>query len=98
MCRTNNGLYVWSLFCIFEGMRLFQRFLAVGIVVIGMSSVALAQGGNQGGNNDKQNGGTRPRPSTPNVAPEIDARSAVTALALLAGGLLMVRGRRRVRE
>jgi len=36
-----------------------------------------------------------PPPPRPRVAPEIDPASATAALALLAGGVMMIRGRRR---
>jgi hypothetical protein len=36
-----------------------------------------------------------PPPAAPLAAPEIDAASAAAALALLAGGLLVLRGRKR---
>ena len=65
-----------------------QRLLGIAFVLVGMTSVCFAQ----------------PRPCatsdpacSPRRAPEIDPANATTALALLAGGLLVVRGRRRSR-
>ena len=82
------------------GMRLFRRFLAVAVIVLGMTSVALAQGqqGQNDPNNGKLDGRSKLHGNQPAAAPEIDPRSATTALALLASGLLMVRGRHRARE
>jgi MYXO-CTERM domain-containing protein len=64
------------------------RPLAAIILVVGMTGVCLAQGSNQ----------TSPSSANWNPwhhAPEIDPASATTALALLAAGLLVIRGRRR---
>jgi hypothetical protein len=99
-------------------MRLFPRFLAVGIALLGMTTVAFAQQEVPYDDilppvNDVAppvdeipppvdeipppvDDGGAPA-SQPASAPEIDPRSATTALGLLAGGLLMVRGRRRAR-
>ena len=66
--------------------------LAATIVVVGMTSVGLAQAYN---NDSREERGDLPRRLPPEHAPEIDSASATTALALLAGGLLIIRGRRR---
>jgi len=66
-----------------------RTLLAATLVMIGMTGVCFAQtiqpfGGSFG-----------PRPVPIKHAPEIDPASATTAFALLAGVLLVIRGRRR---
>jgi MYXO-CTERM domain-containing protein len=55
-------------------------------VTVGMTGIGLAQNNNYQSN-------SRPKPIK--HAPEIDSASATAALALLAGGVLVVRARRR---
>lgn len=50
------------------------------------------QGGNNQGGNDQGNNNSKKHHTD---APEIDPASAISALTLLAGGLAVVRGRRR---
>ena len=62
--------------------------LGAAFLVIGLSAgVALAQNNQGGDNNNQGQYGRR--------APEIDLAAGVGALTLLAGGLLVVRGRKR---
>jgi hypothetical protein len=68
-----------------------RSVLAATFIVVGMTSVGLAQAYSDGDREDRRDRGDRREPH----APEIDAASATTALALLAGGLLIIRGRRR---
>ena len=59
-----------------------SKFLRLSLLVVGIT--VLAQGGQngQGQNGQGQNGNYR--------APEIDPNQAVTALALLSGGILII--------
>jgi hypothetical protein len=57
-----------------------RSWLATAVLLFGISGVCFAQG--------------PPRPTT-RAVPEIDPATATTALALLAGGTLVIRGRRR---
>jgi hypothetical protein len=72
-----------------------RTLLATTIVLIGMTNICFAQ--TQRGNG--WGGGwpwwPEPTPTPVHRAPEIDPASATTALALLAGSLLVIRGRRR---
>jgi hypothetical protein len=71
------------------------RMLSIGVLVFGLAGAAAAQGrGNGNGNNGNGNNGNG-NGNQPASVPEIDAASAVQAIALLSGGLLVVRGRRR---
>ena len=73
--------------------RYLRQAVIVMALVIGLASVGRAQnqdgnggnGGSQGGNNQGQL----------SQAPEIDPSVATAGLALLAGGLLVLRGKRR---
>ena len=55
------------------------RFLVLGVLVLGFSGFALAQ--HTGGAAD--------------TAPEIDPGQAVSALALVSGSVMVIRGRRK---
>lgn len=63
------------------------------LLVIGTGSVLRAHN-NQGGNNNNQGGylGSWPRPY---AVPEIDPANGTAAVALLAGVVLIIRGRRK---
>jgi hypothetical protein len=63
-----------------------RRILGLSLLAIGIVGLALGQnnGNNQGGNNNNQGGGRH-------TAPEINPGQAISALALLSGGLLIVR-------
>ena len=65
------------------------RLLLLGVLSLGMACIAAGQNGQgqngQGQNNNDQGG----------RAPEIDPSQAVTAIALLGGTTLVVRGRQR---
>lgn len=65
-----------------------QTLLAAAIVLFAMTGVGLAQ---PGGDRPCET----PECSSWRHAPEIDPASATTAFALLAGGLLIIRGRKR---
>jgi hypothetical protein len=67
-----------------------RGLLTVALLAVGMTGVCLAQGNNSSDlSNQDTNWHRRLH------APEIDPASASGALALLAGGLLIIRGRRR---
>ena len=68
-----------------KALKSLSRLAVATVILIGMSSVGFAQKNSGNGNNG--NGKKH--------APEIDPASATTALALLTGGLLIIRGRRR---
>ena len=63
-----------------------KKVLLLTLLACGTTGVALAQHHNNNGNNNNNNG---------NHAPEIDPSSAVSAVALLSGGVLVIRGRRK---
>ena len=82
------------------------RLLSIGLFVLGVSGVATAQGrgngnngngnGNGGSNgNNGNNGNGNGNGNTPASVPEIDPSGAAVAAALLAGGLLVIRARRK---
>jgi hypothetical protein len=60
------------------------RLLLLGVLSLGMTCIAVGQNG-QGQNGDNQGG----------RAPEIDPTQAVSAIALLGGTTLVIRGRQR---
>jgi hypothetical protein len=71
------------------------RTLATTILLIGMTGVCFAQTGKGNGLGGGWSWWPTPKPTPVNHAPEIDPASATTALALLAAGLFVIRGRRR---
>jgi hypothetical protein len=70
--------------------------LAVLIVAVGAVATAQAQpqGGPPFGDPTRHTFDKEPPPPPPTAAPEIDPASAMSAFTLLAGGLVMLRGRR----
>jgi hypothetical protein len=62
------------------------------MVATGITGFAFGQQNGQGQNGNGQNGQGQ---NGNNKAPEIDPGSAAIALALLSGGLLVIRGRRK---
>ena len=68
---------------------------AVALLLISLMLVSPVLAGNGNGNNGngKGNGG-----SDPPTAPELDHSSSVAALALLAGGLLLLTDKRRLQK
>jgi hypothetical protein len=84
----------------------FARLLGTGILILALGGSALAEGRGRGhgnGNgNGNGNGGSTPSspssPSAPTEAPEIDVSAGISALALLASGLVVIRGRRQVKR
>jgi len=74
------------------------RLLGTGVLVVALAGVAVAQ--DQPGRGRGRGRGHHDKPTTTSVgdpvqAPEIDVASGINALALLAGGLIVIRGRRR---
>ena len=67
----------------------FLRLLAAGVLIIGMASVGSAQ---NNGNNAEGWSNWRGRR---HFAPELNPAGGATALALLSGVVLVIRGRRR---
>jgi hypothetical protein len=87
------------------GMR---KIVVAGLLLTGLVGVSMAGPGGQGGNGGQQGwggqggnggwqgwGGSGPNPQS---APEISVSSAGAALALLAGSLIVLRGRRTARQ
>jgi hypothetical protein len=78
--------------------RRILKLLSIGFgLVLAMAGVASAQGrSNENGNGQVQSGQNgRGQSGKPVAVPEIDPSSVAQAVALLTGGLLMIRGRRR---
>jgi hypothetical protein len=90
--RVNGG-------CVRHSRLLFRNIFLASALVLGMSTVGHAEGW---GNNDwwhkkeppHEGGGGGGKDGPPRPAPEIDPASASAALAMLAGGILVIRGRR----
>ena len=63
-----------------------KKLLSLSLLAVGMTGLALGQNG-QGQNGQGQNG----QGQNGHKAPEIDPSQAASALALLSGGILIVR-------
>jgi LPXTG-motif cell wall-anchored protein len=63
-----------------------RRLMGVGLVAIGILGLTLGPIRGQG---------TPPSTTKPRVAPEINPTQAVSALALLSGGLLVIRRKKK---
>jgi hypothetical protein len=81
------------------------RKISLALVLLTMAGVASAANQNQGGQQCLQILWLPPicfgptSPSPPSVkAPEIDPASAMAGLTMLAGGLAVLRGRRRIKS
>jgi len=77
------------------------RLLSARVLVVALASVAFADQGSDGrgrghgrGHNDGGPTTTSSGDLSPAQAPEIDVSGGINALALLAGGLIVLRGRR----
>jgi hypothetical protein len=76
------------------------RLLGTGVLVVALAGVALAddlKGRGRGRGRGHDDGGPTTSSGGPVQAPEIDLSSGINALALLAGGLIVIRGRRRAK-
>jgi hypothetical protein len=69
-----------------------SRILAAAAIAVLVCGTAMANGWDNGADIGKH------KKTTPAAAPEIDAASGAAALALLAGGLVVLYGRRTVRK
>jgi hypothetical protein len=73
------------------------RKISLALVLMAMAGVASASSGEYGGCFKFWGFTFCPKPSNPAVqAPEIDPASAMAGLTMLAGGLAVLRGRRKV--
>ena len=74
------------------------RLTAATGLVLALAGVALADdspnGRGRGRGRGHNGGGPTTASSEPTQAPEIDVSSGINALALLTGGLIVIRGRR----
>jgi hypothetical protein len=66
--------------------------LSAGVLLVGMATVGSAQ---SNGDNGWNNGDTRWKREKSHSAPELNPAAGATALSLLSGVILVIRGRRR---
>jgi hypothetical protein len=76
-----------------NGANEMKKSLVFAVLMIAMTGVANADKGGKG-NGNNGNGGDVEKNGLVASAPEIDPSSAIAALTLLTGGLVVLRGKR----